>query len=211
MENKQVTKNHYKFSKYVVKQRWISLWHQLDEVIALKPSRVLEIGPGPGLFKAIVNHFDISVETLDIDPDLNPDHVASAQRLPFDDNSYDCVCAFQLLEHLPYEHSLKAFSEMIRVAKRHVVISLPDAKAMWTYTIHIPKIGPKTFHIPKPGFRPILHKFNGEHYWEINTQGYPLKKIIADFTKLNIKMIKTYRVDELTWHRFFVFKHEETI
>jgi protein-L-isoaspartate O-methyltransferase len=74
---KQVDKSHYEFGKYVPKPRWASMWHQLDEVIKLNPERVLEIGPGPGLFKALAGAMGIHVETLDLDPDLKPDHAAS--------------------------------------------------------------------------------------------------------------------------------------
>lgn len=180
------------------------MWHQLDEVLLLNPRSVLELGPGPGLFKALAVHFGFTVETVDIDPELDPDHVASATDLPFADNSHDCVCGFQVLEHLPYEQSLQAFGEMVRVAKNHIVISLPDAKKLWLYSLHIPIIGKVMFHIPKPRLRPRTHKFHGQHHWEINKQGYPLQKIIDDFTRQNVKMLKTYRGND-PYHRFFVF------
>ena len=188
---RQLAQSHYKFSKYVNKKRWISIWHQLNEVLVLNPSTILEIGPGPGLFKALATHFGISVETVDIDPNLNPDHVTSANELPFNDNSYDCVCAFQILEHLPYEHSLEAFAEMRRVANSHVIISLPDAKKLWTYSFHVPKFGQKIIKIPKPRFRLQQHLFDGKHYWEINKKGFSLKKIIDDFS-LYAKMVREH-------------------
>ncbi len=206
MHKKQVDKSHYSFSNYVHKGRWISFWHQIDEVLALNPSTVLEIGPGPGIFKALANHFGLHVETVDIDPDLNPDHVASARELPFDDNSYDCVCAFQMLEHLPYEHSLESFAEMVRVTKKNIIISLPDAKMLWTYSIHIPKIGQVIFHLPRPSILAQPNMFDTQHRWEINKEGFSLKKIIADFTPKEIKRINTYRVDEYPYHRFFIFE-----
>jgi len=39
------------------KKRWISVWHQLDEVLSLNPSSILEIGPGPGVFKSMIELF----------------------------------------------------------------------------------------------------------------------------------------------------------
>ena len=54
---KQVEKAHYEFNSYMSKERWISVWHQLDEIQKLKPENVLEVGPGPGLFKIIAAAF----------------------------------------------------------------------------------------------------------------------------------------------------------
>ncbi len=202
---KQVEKNHYEFRRYMSKQRWCSTWHQLDEIQKLKPERVLEVGPGPGLFKIVAATFGITVETLDLDPDLKPDHVASATAMPFNDATYDVVCAFQMLEHLPYEISLQAFGEMVRVSRRHVVISLPDARPVWRYLVHVPKFGARDFLVPRPQLNARVHKFDGEHYWEINKRGYLLSNVITDFSK-RIRLVKTYRVPENPSHRFLLFE-----
>lgn len=206
MISKQVDKSHYDFARYMSRARWQSLWHQLDEVLRLQPTRVLEVGPGPGIFKSLAKLAGLSVETLDIDPELNPDHVGSVTAIPLPDHSYDVVCAFQILEHLPYEQSLLAFREMTRVSRRHLVISLPDAKAVWRYTIQIPKLGVFDCLVPKPFAKVQPHTFDGEHYWEINKEDYYLKKISRDLSEY-ASMIKTYRVTGNPYHRFFVFKN----
>jgi len=206
MLKKRIDKTHYNFNNYVNKKRWLSIWHQLDEVISLNPSSVLEVGPGPGIFKKLAGHFGVSVETVDIDPGLKPDYVASVTDLPFSDNAYDCVCAFQVLEHIPYKQALQAFGEMVRIADNHIFISLPDAKRLWIYSLNIPKMGQKIIHIPRPQLRQIEHQFDGQHYWEINKLNYPLKKIIGDFTKNRANLKKTYRVPENPYHRFFLFE-----
>ena len=202
---KQVEKSHYEFGRYVHKPRWTSMWHQLDEVTKLNPNHVLEIGPGPGLFKATAKALGLHTETLDIDPELNPDHVASVFEMPFADSSYDVVCAFQVLEHLPWDDSKRAFREMARVAKVGLVISLPDAATRWPMSVHVPKIGKVDVLIPRPSFRPRVHKFDGEHYWEINKAGYPLSKVQEElFLFPGISLDKSYRVPENPYHRFFV-------
>jgi SAM-dependent methyltransferase len=201
---KQVKKSHYEFQRYVSKERWNSIWHQLDEVIRLKPQRVLEIGPGPGVFKQMAGLFGVNVETLDLDPDLNPDHVGSATALPFADNSFDVVCAFQMLEHLPYEKTLCSFEEMARVSSSHVVISLPDAKPVWRYLAYLPKLGVFDYLVPRPFSQAKVHKFDGEHHWELNKLGYELAKVSQDFCKI-ATLRKTWRVQENPYHRFFVF------
>ncbi|MBE0449137.1 MAG: methyltransferase domain-containing protein [Actinobacteria bacterium] len=208
--HKQVDKSHYEFGKYVHKQRWASMWHQLDEVINLNPERVLEIGPGPGLFKAVIGAMGVNVETLDIDPELEPDHVASVFDMPFEDSAFSVVCAFQMLEHLPYEKSLEAFGEMVRVAGKAVVISLPDAATRWPVSIYIPKIGAVKFLIPRPHLRARKHEFDGEHYWEINKAGYSLERITSEFlSSAQVRLANTFRVHENPYHRFFVFEKFE--
>lgn len=207
MRSKQVEKEHYKFDRYVSKYRWASIWHQLDEVLALEPESVLEIGPGPGVFKALARLFEVRVESLDIDPELKPDYVAPADAMPFDNNSYDVVCAFQMLEHVTYEQALAVFAEMSRVAKYYIVISLPDARPGWPYALHIPKKGEVKFIIPRPWIGPKKHSFDGEHYWEINKKGYPLTKITEDLSCAgDVTLMRTYRVKENPYHRFFVFQ-----
>lgn len=203
---KQVDKTHYEFGHYMTKERWCSVWHQLDEIHRLKPRTVLEVGPGLGLFKTVAATFGINIETLDLDPDLRPDHVGSATAMPFAEASYDVVCAFQVLEHLPYEVSIKAFGEMMRVSKHHVVISLPDAQITWRYQFHIPKFGSYDFLVPRPQLKLPVHEWDPEHYWEINKRGYPLSRVIADFSK-HMRLIRTYRVRENPYHRFFIFTH----
>ena len=114
------------------------------------------------------------------------------------------MCAFQLLEHLPYEDSLTAFKEMARVARSNIVLSLPDARRVWRYAVTIPKVGTINWLKPRPSAGPQRHRFDGEHHWEVNKRDYSLEKIIADFSAF-ARLIKTYRVYENPYHRFFVF------
>jgi len=203
---KQVDKSHYEFAKYVAKPRWASIWHQLDEVMRLKPERVLEIGPGPGVFKAMASLFGVSVETLDIDPELNPDHVASVFEMPFEDGAFDVVCAFQMLEHLPFDQSMQAFEEMARVARSKVIISLPDARPVWPFLVHIPRTGALQMLVPRPWSGPKRHDFDGEHHWEINKKGFDLNFVVRELRKIpRLNMTQTYRVWDFPYHRFFIF------
>jgi predicted SAM-dependent methyltransferase len=202
---KQVDVSHYNFDQYFNIERWSSIWHQLDQAIKIKPTSVLEIGQGLGIFKNMGNLFGLNVETLDLDPDLKPDYVGSVTEMPFEDNKYDLVCAFQVLEHLPYEDAIIAFNEMLRVSRVKVLISLPDSKVLWRYHFYIPMFGPVDFFLPRFTLRKTKHEFDGQHYWEINKKGFELKKIIADLT-INANLISTYRIVENKYHRFFLLE-----
>lgn len=56
---------------------------------------------------------------------------ASAEALPFDDNSFDMVCAFDVVEHIGNHH--QALSEMWRVCKPggKICITVPAYQALW--------------------------------------------------------------------------------
>ncbi len=203
-EHKQVSSEHYDFSDYMTKKRWSSIWHQLKEVMDTRPNKALEIGPGAGLFKTVAGLYGLAVETLDLDADLNPDHLGSATAMPFDDGSFGCVCAFQMLEHLQYDIALKAFSEMARVSSGKIIISLPDARSCWSYSLHLPFFGDHHFSVRQPLWRPRPVEFDGEHYWEINKVGYPLKRILTDFANIR-PLERTYRVRDNPYHRFLIF------
>jgi SAM-dependent methyltransferase len=204
MYAKQVDKSHYDFESYMKKSRWISVWHQLQEVQRCRPDRVLEVGPGTGVFKASAKQFGINIETLDLDPALAPDHIGSVTEMPFDDGAYDVVCAFQMLEHLPYEVSLSAFREMMRVTRKKVVISLPDVTRVFRLSVQLPWMGTKDLFVPSLLSRPKAHSFDGQHYWEIGKKKYSLRRVIDEFSAVGT-LNYTYRVPENTYHRFFIF------
>lgn len=201
----QVDSSHYRFSNYVSERRWISTWQQLNEVFKVNPTSVLEIGIGSNIFKTVGTLLKLNIKTLDIDPDLQPDFVGSVVEMPFSDASFDCVCGFQILEHLPFDNSVIAFKEMVRVAKEHVIISLPDAARYLTFIAYFPGLGKRSLSFSLPTMRKTL-KFTKEHYWEINRRGYPLKFIIKSFEHEGIRLLNTFRVSEMPYHRFFVFK-----
>ena len=100
---------------------------------------------------------------------------------------------------------LLAFSEMVRVSSRNVIISLPDAKILWKYHFHLPKIGRRDFLIPRPAIGPKKHLFDGEHYWEVNKRGYSVARVIEDLEK-HASLVKTYRAPDNLNHRFFIFE-----
>lgn len=207
---KQVDRSHYKFGKYYSKERWSSLWHQIDEVLKFEPESVLEVGGGLGIFKHTMSCFSVSVTSVDIAEDLNPDILGSVTELPIENNSFDVTCAFQVLEHLPFKYFAKALGELKRVARQAVVISLPDAKPVYPNSLCLPKMGKFEFSIPKPMVNYKNIPLCPEHMWEINRPGYRVDNILKVFRVLEFQNVETYRVDRNPYHRFFVSKLNDT-
>lgn len=56
--------------------------------------------------------------------------LGSADYLPFKDKSADMVLSSELLEHLPDEIFLKAISEIKRISKKYILISVPNEEKL---------------------------------------------------------------------------------
>jgi len=202
--NKQVDKTHYFFSKYSHKDRWVSYYHQIDEVLKLKPESILEIGVGDKVFGSFIkNNTDILYKSVDIDKDLGPDIVGSVTALPIEDGTYDAVCAFEVLEHLPYEKFPQVLSELKRVSKKNVIVSLPHFGPPIKFSLKIPFLPEVKLSFKIPFYR--KHEFNGEHYWEIGKRGYSVSRIKKDIEKY-FKIAKDFIPFENQYHHFFVLE-----
>ena len=197
----QVAKSYYFGSNYIAPGRFASYAYQLSEILKLKPTNVLEIGIGNGLVAYMLRKAGVDVTTLDFDKSLEPHIVASVTDMPIDNKSFDVVGCFEVLEHIPFEHFRGALKEIRRISRRYAILSLPDGRPC--FRLYLPKIGRRFFLWDWPLLRPAHHKFDGEHYWEINKRGYNLKDITALIEKSGFSIEKTYRVWELPLNRLF--------
>jgi ubiquinone/menaquinone biosynthesis C-methylase UbiE len=107
------------------------------EVMALSPQSFLDAGCGEGFVARRVidavpgislTGCDVSQTALEIAAAANPEGrfvAGSVVDLPFPDRSFDVVGCFEVLEHLPDDLPWKALSELGRVARQAVVLSVP--------------------------------------------------------------------------------------
>jgi ubiquinone/menaquinone biosynthesis C-methylase UbiE len=202
----QVELKHYYNNKYDSKGRFISYWHQINEIINLNPDNILEIGIGNGFVSKYLKDRNFNLTTLDIDERLKPDKIGSVLNIPFCDNCFDVVACYELLEHIDYIDFPKALSEIYRVSKSNVIISLPDRNRIYRIFIQIPKVGIFKRLIPVPTLKKKKHVFDGEHYWEIGKLNYPLDLIKKDIKNAGFNILKTYRIFEHPYHRFFILR-----
>lgn len=204
----QVDANHYQFSKYVTLSRWSSYWHQINEVINSGCKKVLWVGVGDGIPIKILRDNGVNVTTLDIDFALNPDITGDITSLTLEDRAFELCCAFQVLEHLPYEQSLIAIKELDRVASKKIIISLPNQKPARKFILTFPYIRQFKFLFEKINFKPKEHLFNREHYWEVEAKNYSLNTLISDFglEVTNKKLSRNYRLFDNPYHHFFIWE-----
>lgn len=165
---------------------------------------MLEIGVGDRVIQSFIsNNTVIQYRSLDYASDLHPDIVASVTDIPLPDAFCDVVCAFEVLEHLPFDQFDLAVSEMARVAKTHFMISLPHYGPAVRCAIKVPLL-PECRIAWKMPF-PRTHVFNGQHYWEIGKRGYPVKtirRILEKYGMLEEELIP----HENQYHHFFILQ-----
>lgn len=200
----QVDSKHYAFGAYAFEGRFVSYYVQLKEVLAGNPVSILEVGVGDRVFGSFIkNNTAVQYTSVDVAADVHPDVVGSILALPFADKSFDTVCAFEVLEHLPFERFEDALKELCRVARTRVVISIPHFGPMLSLSLKIPFLPHIRFAWKIPF--PKKHIFNGQHHWEAGKRGYPIslirKKLSARGT-----LARDFVPFGSPYHHFFVLR-----
>ena len=200
---KQIDKDAYQFARYVGIDRWSSYYYQLREILEQKPASVLEIGIGDHVVGNYLKGRGVAYTSTDIAEDLSPDVVADVTALPFEDSSFDVVCAFEVLEHLPFEKFEQALAELARVARNKILISVPHFGPSLRLEFKIPFL-PRVRLACKVPF-PKMHIFNGQHYWEIGKRGYSVRRIRNCISKFG-RIRKEFIPFENQYHHFFIIE-----
>ncbi|MBP1928314.1 2-polyprenyl-3-methyl-5-hydroxy-6-metoxy-1,4-benzoquinol methylase [Methanolinea mesophila] len=104
------------------------------ELEELNPDTVLDVGCGTGYVTDIIGGaLNVSVIGCDLERErlliaktrFNQQVImADITRLPFRDGSFDAIVAMEILEHL--QHPDAALTEMKRVARKNIVITVPN-------------------------------------------------------------------------------------
>ncbi|MCK5832058.1 class I SAM-dependent methyltransferase [bacterium] len=194
--------NRYSFN-YDSKERFISYWHQIHEILTTNPQNVLEVGIGNGFVSEYLIKNGVNITTVDLEQRLEPDVVGDIHSLPFADSSFDAVSAFQVLEHLPFDDFQKGIAELARISRSHVLISLPHGRRYGNYKL--PRIGEVLF----PKLTGRWHLLSKEHFWELDYPGYKLKTVIGKIESCGLNVEKTYRIFENPYHRIFVLREKK--
>lgn len=197
----QVAAEHYTFGRYDQRHRWLAYWYQLQTIARTGARSVLEIGRGSGVVSDYLRRRGIHVVTLDIDPALRPDVVGDVRHVGalFRPRSFDTVCAFQVLEHLPFADFAPTLAQMAQVARRHVIISLPH----WGYAVHV-RLWLKRYHFVfgRKITRPYTWRFDGQHHWEMGTRGHSLRRVVETVAHV-LDIERHYFCPDYPYHYFF--------
>lgn len=172
----QVKKSHYFRKKYNSLERFVSYYYQtslVTDLVDQDSGEILEIGVGNGMTSQYLRNAGFNISTCDVDRNLNPDVVADIRNLPFENNSFDIVTAFEVLEHLPWEDFEKTLLEIKRITNKYAVISLPYRSTGFEIILKFPGVRTLFKQNFLDWFLRIPLKFggiktSGQHYWEID-------------------------------------------
>ena len=142
--------------------------------------------------------------TLDISPDVAPSVVGSVTELPFANSTFDTVLCAEVLEHIRFDDVPRALGELRRVARGQVVISLPHPGYVFSATLKLPLLPHLAVLFQIPFFWQV-HRFNGEHYWELGKRGYPLRRFLDTAREAGLRLGRHQKFVDDPVHRFFVF------
>ncbi len=207
---KQKSANIYLAKSYNHKPRWYSYYHQFQNIFNQNAESVLEIGTGSGITAMMLRENGVTVTTIDIDQNTNPDIIGSVLELPFKDNSFDAVVAFEILEHLPFSSFPVALKEMRRVAKKNVIISLPDhGKSLLRLTLKLPFLKEKNWQLRIPAIDNKKYWAPCGHFWEMGNIDYPYRKVAKEIESSGLEIIGSYIPNESAWTRYFILKKQK--
>lgn len=207
----QVDIRHYKWGKYITKERWQSYYHQIDEVIKARSKKVLVIGKGDGIVPCILSTLGIEVVTFDFDETLHPDILGDLRHIDeyVSPDVFDTILCCEVLEHIPFKYFEEILKKISLLKPKHFIISIPNNSCRCKYDIRVYIPHFISFKKRKIAYDDINSKFrfNGEHYWEIGVKGKEYHVITQILNKyFNIK--STFFEEGNEYHCFFVLKEK---
>ncbi len=203
-ENTQIMGgSYYNLSNYDTQDRWMSYWHQIDEIFSFAPKSLLVVGVGNGIVDRYVKNHNISVTTFDLDSDLRPDIVGDVSTYNFK-NKFDVILCAEVLEHLEFKYFEKSLKNLHNATKDHLILSLPSHGLNMSFSLRLPfqKYINLFIKVPIPFY--VLP--TSEHFWELGWKNFPVSRIRERINSVGFLIEREYTVPEMPYHRMFILK-----
>lgn len=205
----QVKSDLYSSTKYLSCARWSTYALVIEEALKINPKTILEIGPGPGIVTSVLRRIGYQVKTLDLDPALDPDYLLSAtdDDISLKVQKTDLIIASEIFEHVKYSDFLDACRRLKTIAD-FIILTFPDTNEKslsFGIRIRLPLFN-KISLLWKARCKRVVHKFNGEHYWEIGKKGFSAYKVRKDIRDCGWDITSEYINPDNPYHHFFVLK-----
>lgn len=174
--------SYYHTENYITYHRWISYYKQLDLIRSIRPSSILELGPGNGILTNTLRAMNYTVKTMDADPEVASDYHGDIRSLSsiVAPKSFDCIAAFQILEHIPWSDIPNTLLEIQKASRQYAVISVPYSGLLAMLSLKMGRRGIQEWNwgYRIPGFwrSGRFYRRKG-HFWECGVRGFSLSKV----------------------------------
>lgn len=200
----QVRPEHYRFERYDDLERWGSYWYQIRAALRTDPRRVLEIGSGTRVFRSYLENRGVEVRSVDIDASREPDFLADVTDLDHTLPAgvrFDCVAAFQVLEHLPHDRFEDCLAGLARRAAPWCLLSLPHHGVALRLALNVAGVRvSRGISLPFPWRK----HFDGEHHWELGW-GHSVRAVTRTIDKY-FEVVERGFVPENPYHYLWVLR-----
>jgi len=205
LDKEMIHKDHYFSENYLDSSRFLGLCTQfnLGRTLPIE-SKILEIGLGPGLFSILMRGFGYKLFTLDHNVELKPNIISSLPFLPIASKKFDAICAFEVLEHLPFSLFQNCLQEFMRITKNRIIISLPTQKDIFKNEFRINLKCSNRLYIKRIWGKKINSLTNPkEHFWELDFGDKNHDLVLSIASHLGLHLIS--QEFQPPWFHFFVF------
>jgi hypothetical protein len=125
--------------------------------LCLQKATILELGAGSVSVGRYLRRQVVSVDPAlpQIEEPWTIRILGSGCSLPFPDRTWDLVCSIDMLEHIPEASREQALREMVRVARRAIVLAVPTGSQAFDQDCSL-----NEYHVQQHG---VGHRFGVEH------------------------------------------------
>ncbi len=212
---RDIPHSYYDFEHYVSKERMITYWHQVNEILLKGPSDVLEVGIGSRIVASILRSFNVRVTTADINPALSPDVVTPIAGLDehFKKGQFPFVLCARVLQHLPFADFEASIERLGQVSSQYLLLTLPVETLRLYVRLRATGGRPKTLAIPLPLFiktmlsgRSADEEDRKQNFWKIGQTRETSLANVKSILSRQFSIEKTYQVPEDMSHAFFLLR-----
>lgn len=187
----------FNYQDYTV-WRFIHYYQQINHIMKLKPSRILELGPGDHTITDFLRRKNFYVKTFDNNKELHTDYFGDIREKLIIPESFDLVIASEVFEHANVKYLdqiLKNINEVL-IENGYLIVSLPySTLRLFPRHTNYGKIascsGVLYTYLPMYFFQPIFTIMRG------------FKKILVNHKKF-CDAFKLYKVPEYPDDKFDV-------
>lgn len=189
---------------YFTKHQWESYLFQINAVRKLVSlqEKVLEIGCGGGIVRAVLERTGYTVETLDVNENLRPTYIGDISQKTFElINKYDCVICAEVLEHISIELFDVCLNNIKMITQRYVLLTIPNCRSnKFEMELSINN------HRKKFSFGKKINEIAPMHYWELNYEKKCTNDVISEKIKQFFQILDEGVVMSNPYHYYYILR-----